>query len=345
MGHRTEEIIRVGGVDELIDRGIAADEVGDIDTAERVFDVASRRLGENHPRVLHLAGRIAWAHGDIERATGFFQQATDAEPDRAEIYIDCARCLQLMGEDSHAEQQVRAALELPGVDPMLQGDARLLLSRIRLDDDDPGEAFEHLEAIPEALKGQALYFSALADVLVELDRVDEALQCLARAVELEPDDPDYHYQRGLTQQARGDLDGGATSLARVLELEAKLRGNPSAPTMQEKQALQDELEAAMAELPDPLLSLVGSVPISVQAAATVEQVRAGADPRAAVFFVGQPKLEDQDATLNRIVVSRDVLVDEVEDEEEVGETLLVALVEEISDFFAREDLLFSEVGA
>ncbi|MCA9710001.1 MAG: SDR family NAD(P)-dependent oxidoreductase, partial [Myxococcales bacterium] len=222
MGHRTDEIIRVGGVDELLDRGIAADEEGDIELAERILDEAGGRIGENHPRVLHLAGRVAWAHGDIERATGFFQQACDRKPDRAEIYLDCARCLQLMGEDGHAEEQVRAALALPGLEPMLEGDARLLLSRIRLDDDDAEEALEELEAIPEELKQQAIYLSALADVLVELDRGSEALRCLDRAVEAEPDDPDYHYQRGLTQQAQGQVEAGAQSLVRVLELEAQL---------------------------------------------------------------------------------------------------------------------------
>lgn len=345
MGHGTDEIIRVGGVDELLDRGLRADEDGDVEVAERILDEASTRLGENHPRVLHLAGRIAWANGDMERATGFFQQATDAKPEQPEIYVDCARCLQLMGEDGHAEEQVRAALERPGLDPMIEGDARLLLSRIRLDDDDAEEALEQLEAIPEQLKERALYFSALADVLVELDRGDEALRYLARAVEAEPDDPDFHYQRGLTQQASGDLEGGAASLLRVLEIETELRGSAPAPTQQETKALRDELEAAMAELPDPLLQLVGSVPISVQGAASAEQVRAGADPRAAVFFEGRPKGEEQPADLRTIVVARDVLLDEVDAEDDITEALLVSLVEEIADFFGREDLLYAEVGA
>jgi tetratricopeptide (TPR) repeat protein len=345
MGHRTDEILRVGGFDELVDRGLQADEDGDVVLAERLLDEAGRRLGENHPRVLHLAGRVAWAHGDIDRATGFLQQATDQKPEHPDIYIDCARCLHILGDDNHAEEQVRAALGRPGLDEKLEGDARVLLSQIRLEDDDPEEALEVLEGVPEALKGHALYLATRADVLVELDRTSEALELLGRAVEVEPEDPDYHYQRGLTQQAAGDLEGGVASMMRVLELETALRGSSTAPSFQEVQSLRGQLEEAMEELPDPILGLVANVPITVQAAATADQVKAGADPRAPVFFVGQPKLDGQEPELTGIVVARDVLVDEVDDEDELAEALLVSLVEEITDFFGRDDLLFAEASA
>lgn len=345
MGHRTEEILRVGGIDELVARGLQADEEGDVDLAERILDEAANRLGENHPQVLHLAGRLAWARGDIDRATGFLQQATDKKPEQPEIYIDCARCLLLLGDDNHAEEQVRTALAMPGLDENLQGDARVLLSRIRLDDDDAEEALEVLEGVPDALKEQGIYRGALADVLVELDRTDEALEQLARAVEADPEDPDLHYQRGLTQQAAGDLAGGAVSMVRVLELETALRGPIVAPSFLEVQTLRGQLEEAMEELPDPILALVANAPITVQAVATVEQVQEGADPRAPVFFVGRPKLDDQEAELTGIVIARDVLVDEIEDDDEIAETLLVSLVEEITDFFERDDLLFAEASA
>ncbi len=346
MGHGTEEIIRVGGVDELVDRGLRADEDGDIDLAERILDEAGTRLGENHPRVLHLAGRLAWAAGDMERATGFFEQATDSKPGRADIYIDCARCLHLMGEDdSRAEEQVRAALALPDLGTLQQGDARVLLARIRLEDEDPEEALEVLEGISASLKTQALYLSTLADVLIELDRAPDALALLEQAVKAEPDDPDFHYQRGLVQQAVGDLEGGTASMLRVLELEATLRGSQEAPTPAEISRLREELEGAMSQLPDQLLKLVAEAPIAVQAGATAEQVRAGADPRSAVFFMGTPQLDDQAAVLESVIVVRDVLLDEVDDEEEIDEVLLLALAAELADFFGREDLIYSAASA
>jgi tetratricopeptide (TPR) repeat protein len=286
--------------------------------------------------------RAAW-HGPTATSTAP-RASCDQAPDRPEIYIDCARCLHIVGDDSHAEEQVRAALALPGRDDKLEGDARVLLSQIRLEDDDPDEALEVLDGVPESLKGHALYLATRADVLVELERTAEALELLARAVEVEPDDPDYHYQRGLTQQAAGDVEGGTASMVRVLELESALRGPSVAPSFQETQALRSQLEEAMEELPDPILGLVANAPITVQAAATLEQVRAGADPRSPVFFVGRPKLDGQEAELTGIVVARDVLVDEVDDDDEIAEALLVSLVEEITDFFGRDDLLFAEAS-
>lgn len=344
MTSKTDEMLRVADVDELLDRGLRADEEQNLDLAERIVDEAGSRLGENHPRVLHLAGRVAWAHGDVERALGFFQQATDQSPGRAEIHIDCARCLLLMGEaDDQAEEQVRIALDLPDIDALQEGDAKVLLSRVRLDDDDAEEALEVLESIPQALKTHALYLSALADVYIELDRGDEAVAAIEGALAAEPDDPDLHYQLGLVRQSGGDLEGGATAMLRVLELEAALRGKTSDPTTAEITELCSRMEQAIAELPDPLMAYVANAPINVVRHASADEVREGADPRAGVYFTGTPKLEDSDAALRSIVIARDVLLDEVDDDDELDEALLIGLVSELADFFDRQDILFSEV--
>lgn len=338
------EVLEVADVDALIDRGLLADEEHDLDLAERILDEAGKRLEENHPRVLHLAGRIAWANGDIERASGFFQQATDAEPKRPEIHIDCARCLLLLGDsDDHAEEQVRTALALSNIDALQQGDAKVLLSQIRLDDDDAEEALEVLESIPEELKTHAVYLSALADTLVELDRTADALAAVQKAVEAEPDEPDYHYQHGLIRQSEGDIEGGTASMLRVLELEVALRGETPTPTDQEVTALRERLEAVMSELPDPLMALVANAPIMVVPHAGEDQVADGADPRASIFFSGRPQLDNEAAELRAIVVARDVLFDEIDDEDDLEEALLVALVSEIADFFDRQDLIYEEV--
>ncbi len=344
MGRRTEEILRVGSIDELLDRGLKADEDGDIELAERLLDEAGGRAGENHPRVLHLAGRVAWAHGDIERAAGFLQQATDQGPDRAEIHLDCAYCLRILGEDGHAEEQVRAALALPGIDEIKRAEAAVLLSQLRLDDEDPAEALEVLEEVPEGFRDQAPYLGARADVLVELERAPEALRCLENAVAARPDEPDYHYQLGLVRMVTGDIPSGRESMVEVLRLENELRGELEAPSFEEVRELRSRLEEVFEELPDPMLHLVASAPITVQATATEEQVRAGADPRNAVFFIGKPKLEgrETEADLTGIVIARDLLVAEVEEDEEIDETLLLGLVAEMADFFDRDDLVFAE---
>jgi len=180
-------------------------------------------------------------------------------------------------------------------------------------------------------------------VLVDLDRIEEALACIDKAVETEPEDPDYHYQRGLLQQSRGELEAGAVSMLRVVELDAEMRGPSAELSTAEVQTLRSRLEAVMEELPEPLLHLVANAPISIQARASAEQIGAGADPRAAVFFTGRPKLEDDEAELLGMIIVRDVLLDEVEDDEELDEVLLVAMAGEIADFFGRDDLIYEGV--
>src|SRR5262245_23700520 len=93
----------LGKLDHLVDRGLAAIDAGEVDTAETLLDDARGMVGENHVRVLHLAGMLGWAHGDLERATGFLMQAADLKPERADIYLDCAECLFAGDEIEEAE--------------------------------------------------------------------------------------------------------------------------------------------------------------------------------------------------------------------------------------------------
>ncbi len=81
----TDNELTVSDPSELLAKGIEAVGRDDFDAADRILDKAGDVLGENTPGVLHLAGLLAWARGEFERACGFLMQATDAEPDRFEI--------------------------------------------------------------------------------------------------------------------------------------------------------------------------------------------------------------------------------------------------------------------
>jgi len=328
---------------EIIDRGLAAVEADDSEAAERALAEASKIAGENHVRVLHLAGMHAWAEGDVERAAGFLMQAVDLGPERADIYLDCAECLFANGEElDEAEASVRVALKLPAISERVEDEARLLLAQIRLADDDTEDALATLDEIKGELRSHPAYLSTKGAVLLAAGRFADAIEQLERAVELEPEDPDFAYQLGITRQAAGDEAGCREAMVRVLELDSKAASEGSEPPgYAEVQELRSKLEDIMEELPDAILRLVAHAPIKVQQRATAEQVRGGVDPRSPVAFLGIPKNGDADAELEGIVILRDLVLEDAEDEEEIPLALFYGMLEELRRFFGREDLAFT----
>lgn len=332
-------VLQVSDVDELIDRGLDAVEAEDFDAAERIVDEAGGIAGENHVRVLHLQGVLAWAQGDLEHATGFLMQAVDLAPDRFEIYFDAAECLYLCEERSESEAAVRAGLALKGIGELQQAEARRLLAYVRLDDDDPEEALEVLEQIADSLKDHPVYLAARAAALTDAGRVEEAVPLLEKAVEAEPEDAGCVYQLAAAYEESGAPDKAVQQMLKVLALDTEAAGGVEAPSPSDVQTLRTLMEDVLEELPDPLLKLLASAPIQVQARATSAQVERGIDPRAAVFFEGTRADRGTDAALERVVLAKDVIIDEVDDDEEIPAMLLFGVAEQIQEFFGKEVVL------
>ena len=333
------DVLRASDVDELIDRGLDAVEAEELDAAERILDEAGKLAGENHVRVLHLAGMLAWAQGDLEHATGFLQQAADLAPNRLEIYLDCAECQFLCDERSEAEANVRAGLALQGLTELQKSEADLLLAQLRLADDDPDEALEVLGGIATELKQHPAYLSTYGAALLGADRAEEAVDVLRAAASAEPDDAEYCYQLAVALENAGRHAESTQQMLEVLRLDTAEAGGADEPSASDVEHLRATMEEVLEELPDPLLELVANAPIEVQARATADQVRAGVDPRAAVFFEGKAKKNGSPAELARIVILKDVIVDEIDDDEEVPALLLFAVAEQIQEFFDRDVVL------
>lgn len=331
----------------LLQRGLEALEADDLESAHESLERARATAGDDDAGVLHLSGMIAWAEGDFEVATRDLLAAVDHAPTRPDVRLDCAECLFSIDEIEEAEVHARAVLELEDVSGEVHDEARLLLAQLRLADDDPEEALEILDEIDDSRKNHAAFLSTRGTVLVADERFEEAIRDLQTALQSEPDDPDLHYQLALAQEYNGDLTASRGSMVRVLELEEEewneLHGESVPPLDDvEAQELQQQLENAMEELPEPILKLVASVPIRVQRRATADQVRAGLNPRSIVGFLGTPKADDAEAVLEGILIMRDLLLSSVEDDEEVEGELFYALAEEIQIFFQRHDFVVSE---
>ncbi|MBX7082115.1 MAG: tetratricopeptide repeat protein [Nannocystaceae bacterium] len=332
-------------VDTLVDRGLRAVDDDSLDTAASILDDLRGSVGENHPRVLHLAGMVAWAEGDLERATGFLMQASDNGGDRADVRLDCAECLFAGEELDEAEAQVRAALELPSLTKAQGDDARLLLAQIRLAGDDPDEALEILGEIDPELHRHPAYLSTRGSAHMAAGKLDLAIIDLRAALALEPEDADLHYQLGLVLATAGKHDDAVQSMQRVRELDAAEDGPSEEPTFAEAQELRSRLEDVFEQLPDPLLKLVAHAPITVQSRATQAQVDTGVDPRNVVAFLGTRKRGDDEAELTGIVVMRDLLPQDAandDGEDPIESELFYGLMEELQSFYDRDDLVMAE---
>lgn len=326
-------------LDAIVDRGLAAVDDDDLQTAEDALEEAAGVGGENHVRVLHLAGMVAWAQGRLDQAAGYLMQAVDAGPEDPQIYLDCAECLLLHDQDlDEAEAAARAVLRLPGVESDATDQARLLLAQIRLADDDTDEALELLDGISEDRKGDSAYLSTYGFVLMNSGRTRDAAGTLKRAVEADPEDPDVHYWYGQALEACGDPLAARGEMLKVLELDAVGSEDLEPVSDELAEDLRGQFEQVLEDVPERILQLVANAPITVQARPTAEQVNAGADPRALVCFVGRSRTDDADARLDSIVLMRDFLLDEIEGDDDIPELLMVGLVDELRRFFRLEGL-------
>lgn len=336
-------------LDKVIQGGLDAIEAGDLQTALDAVDEAAKQVGENHVRVLHLNGMIAWSEGRVDNAAGYLMQAVDLGEAYPEVYLDCAECLFIHGDDlDEAEAVVRALLEHESIaddDPSLD-EAKLLLAQIRLDDDDTEEALELLGQVQAKMKVHPAYLSTYGAVMMALGRNDEAVKSLEAAVLAAPEDPDFHYQLGLTREAAGDREGSAEAMLHVLELDAAIsKADAAADADEDGEDLDEELsdeakaelirtfEEVLEEIPDPVLKRIAHAPVSVQRRATPEQVRGGVNPRSAVAFVGTPKTGDAAGDLQQIVIIHDLLLAMIDDDEEIPEVFVVGIIDELRRFF------------
>ena len=330
-------------LDPILRRGLSALDDDDVEVAQQALDEATKLAGENHPRVLHLAGMLAWAEGRVDNAAGYLMQAVDQGAEEPEIHLDCAECLFVHGDDlDQPEAIMRSLLERRDLAQDAQDEARLLLAQIRLDDDDPDEALELLDQISAETRGHVAFLSTFGAVLMALGREGDAVAALERAAEAAPDDADIHYQLGLTRGAAGDHAGAAAAMLQVLELDAaEVETEPV--SAEEAEELRGALEEVLEELPDPILRMLANAPISVQNRPSAAQVREGVNPRGVVAFLGRAKTDDAEAELRGIAIMRDLLIDTIEDDEEVPEALIVGLLDEVRRFFREESLGMASV--
>ena len=144
----------------------------------------------------------------VEEAIAEYRVAQDIHAERAQSHLNLGWLAIQQGDLASAEQEYTTALEL---EPYFVPSFINLADLYRLTGRDvEGEALlrRALEVAPDI--GDVHY--ALGLLLVRLDRLDEAVVQLGRAVELAPEQPHYVYVHAVAVQTAGDAAGAVALL-------------------------------------------------------------------------------------------------------------------------------------
>jgi thioredoxin-like negative regulator of GroEL len=256
----------------------------------------------------------------------------------ARITLDLSDLLAQAGEFDDAEHALRSLSERDDVGPESRGAACLLRATILLDHhEDPDEALAILETVPVELREDPGYLSLHAATLLDLDRPDQAVELLEAALD-KTDDVEIRYQLGV---ALRDVGRGEESTKHLLEVRRRDLANyevdPSvAVDDDEVEDLRRRVEDVLDTLPDPVIAKVASAPIRVERWASEDAVRGGTDPRAPVGFIGQVGDDDSESSIEALVVYRDAIVAQIDDDDEIADVIALGLVEEFDRFFDLE---------
>jgi tetratricopeptide (TPR) repeat protein len=334
-------------------RGYAALEAEDLDGVQAaVAAAAEANAAEDDPRLRYLDFMSGWLDENTDERVleasfvglgELLDNASELEDpaEAARIVLDVVDIVVELGEIDDAEHALRTLMEREDLSPEATAEARLLHAQILMDfQEDAAEALETLDGINPSFHEDPGYVSLRAAVLLDLDRDDEAIELLEQAVERD-DDVELRYQLGIILREAGRPQEALEHLLEVLRRDLERHEvKPERPVSGGEAAdLRRHLEDVLDTLPEPVLNHVATAAIRVERWPSEEAVRAGCDPRAALSFEGRPageQGEDDEGQVDAMVLYRDAIVAQIEDDDEITDVLALGLVEEVDRFFELE---------
>lgn len=305
-------------------------------------------VDEDDARLGHLRFMVAWldentSDDQLEQQLAEAGDLLDSAlqlpdgSDAARIVLDITDALGSAREFDDAEHALRRLSEREDVSPEVLGAACIIRAHILLDHhEDPEEALAVLEQAPASIQQEPGFASLHAAVLHELDRGQEAIELLERA-RTNSDEVELQLQLGLTLR---DLGREQEALKQLFEVRRRDLANfeidPDKPVPNDEVAdLRRRVEDVLDTLPDPVMNKVASATIRIERWPSEAAIEAGIDPRAPLAFLGKPG-ENGEGKVEAIVVYRDTIVAQIEDDDEIFDMITEGLVEEFGRFFDLE---------
>jgi tetratricopeptide (TPR) repeat protein len=192
------------------------------------FDEATAYLEAVIPSVedpvalIYLLARLHVAQGNNEKADALIAEATEVDPTNPVPYLTLSGHLGRQGDAAGALAAAEKALE---IDPSLT-DAKLRVAEITVDigySEGDAEKVQRGQQIAEEVLSAGNPSASALMVMAKIDlaqqRVDEAIDGLRAALELDPNNPQAHFILGTALSVKGEGASARTELARALEMD------------------------------------------------------------------------------------------------------------------------------
>ena len=249
-----EKSLRIspGQVDALVNLGLSYKHLGS-SAAAMTSAQKALSLAPAHPRALNLLGSLLAESGDTSAALDCFRRSLDSEPENSDAIqnlTSLARELQGAGNSERALEALGPLLDLPGI----TRDQQELHAHIRLD----LRHFDHAESLIRDLKtrypdevsvwllemlycewnkdhfavidiakkilerspGEARVWDTLGRIYFELNGIDESRASHQKAIDLDPENPEYRNHIGLTHAALGNREKAEENYRAAIALNA-----------------------------------------------------------------------------------------------------------------------------
>lgn len=183
------------------------------DEGPAMADEGSPGLSASQSRALEEARALA-DDGQVERAVDRVREVVEADPESLPLLVGVIEVLGHLARFDDAEEYVKRAQRLAPEDPAIRTAVGILLFRRGL----YARAEVELRPVCDGDCEHATAHYYRGEALNRLGRVDEALEVLGRAIELEPDDVRPYHTLGRLYDRKNQPEDAARMYRRAREL-------------------------------------------------------------------------------------------------------------------------------
>ncbi|MBL8628635.1 MAG: tetratricopeptide repeat protein, partial [Rhodospirillaceae bacterium] len=199
---------------EILDKGLALQQAGDLDRAEKCFLDALESEPEN-ARALGLLAGVAVARGDAEEALNYLDAALELAPDSGDLAHQRGQLYLNVGEPDAAIPDLQAALQNDVADVL---GARVDLIDAQVMAGQLDAAMANAEMLLGANPDDPRVLLASASAASALRLNDQASSYFKQALEIEQDDPVLWSEAAKHFRGAGDLENAWACMERALAL-------------------------------------------------------------------------------------------------------------------------------